>query len=120
MDKVTLFEGSESGAAAVKYKGAEAPEAAQRCVAMMSGRSFGGSLIKAELYDGVSDYRAKAVREASAGGGGGTGESTEEQEEKLESFAQACVSLLTPIGRTRVSNPRLTHPSLPHASHAKP
>ena len=70
MDKVTLFEGSESGAAAVKYKGAEAPEAAQRCVAMMSGRSFGGSLIKAELYDGVSDYRAKAVREASAGGGG--------------------------------------------------
>lgn len=67
---MTLFEGSESGAAAVKYKGAEAPEAAQRCVAMMSGRSFGGSLIKAELYDGVSDYRAKAVREASAGGGG--------------------------------------------------
>ena len=116
---MTLFEGSESGAAAVKYKGAEAPEAAQRCVAMMSGRSFGGSLIKAELYDGVSDYRAKAVREASAGGGG-TGESPEEPGEKLESFAQACVSLLTPIGRTRVSNPRLTHPSLPHASHAKP
>uniref|UniRef100_A0A7S0LJC3 RRM domain-containing protein n=1 Tax=Coccolithus braarudii TaxID=221442 RepID=A0A7S0LJC3_9EUKA len=86
IDKVTVFEGSEYGAVAVRFK---QQDDAQRCVSMMAERSFGSSRLVVELYDGVSDYRAKAVREGSATASGGpTAESLEEQEEKLESFAQ--------------------------------
>lgn len=85
--QVSIFEGSERGAAAVKFKH---PDDAQRCVVMMRERSFGSEALRCELYDGVSDYRPRAVREAAAvAPGGRVGEETaEEQEAKLESFAQ--------------------------------
>lgn len=85
--QVSIFEGSERGAAAVKFKH---PDDAQRCVAMMRERSFGSEALQCELYDGASDYRPRAVREAAAVAPGGRvgEESLEEQEAQLESFAQ--------------------------------
>jgi len=86
IEKVTIFEGSEQGAAAVRFKSGDD---AQRCVAMMREKSFGGSQVKCELYDGVTDYRAKALREAAAASSGGkSGADVEAQEAQLESFAQ--------------------------------
>jgi len=90
VEKVTIFEGSEFGAAAVRFKG---KEDAQRCVAMMNARSFGSGRLECELYDGVSDFRARALREAGKAAPGASSasaaeESVEEQEAKLESFAQ--------------------------------
>ena len=47
--------------------------------------------MSAELYDGVSDYRAQPAAAAGEGapavGGGAAARSVEEQEEKLDSFA---------------------------------
>jgi len=86
VDKVTVFEGSEHGAAAVRFK---RQEDAQRCVSMMCERTFGSGKLACELYDGVTDYRAKAQQQGGAPADGGDGvETIEEQEEKLESFAQ--------------------------------
>ena len=105
VEKVTVFEGSERGAVAVRFK---AVDDAERCVGMMSDRQFGQGTVKCEVYDGVTDYRALAVQQAAAGaGGGGNGggggaagvdlgaaaggaadgrESLEEQEKKLDEF----------------------------------
>ena len=86
LDKVIVFEGSEVGAVAVKFKQVDE---AQRCVAMMNERRFGGSEVVCEPYDGVSDYRAREVRDgAPAAAAGCVTESAQEQEENLESFAQ--------------------------------
>lgn len=81
LDKVHIFEGSEKGAAAVKFK---SPEDAQRCVAMMNERRFGGAQISCVFYDGVTDYRAKRLQEAAAHP---AAESVEEQEKNLTEYA---------------------------------
>ena len=65
----------------VKFK---SPEDAQRCVAMMNERKFGGTQISCAFYDGVTDYRAREVREAAAHP---TTESVEEQEKNLNDYA---------------------------------
>ena len=89
---MTVFEGSEKGAAAVRFKEADD---AERCVAMMDERQFGDAMLHCELYDGVTDYRAAAKQQAdaAANGGGPTGgvgsaegESMEDQEKKLDEF----------------------------------
>ena len=79
-----IFEGSEKGAVAVKFK---SPEDAQRCVAMMNERQFGGEQIKCIFYDGVTDYRAKSAREGGGPGPAGGGESVDEQEQNLNDYA---------------------------------
>jgi len=89
IEKVTIFEGSERGVAAVRFKH---PDDAERCVAMLTERSFGSSQLKCELFDGVSDYRAKptVVAQGSSEATGqhsGTAESVDEQERNLEGFA---------------------------------
>ena len=66
VDKVTVFQGSERGAAAIKFKIADD---AERCAAMLDERTFGQAVIRCEVYDGVTDYRAASLREASAAGG---------------------------------------------------
>ena len=81
LDKVHVFEGSEKGAAAVKFK---SPEDAQRCVAMMNERRFGGTQISCVFYDGVTDYRPKRLQEAAAHP---ATESVEEQEKNLTEYA---------------------------------
>jgi HIV Tat-specific factor 1 len=65
----------------VKFK---SPEDAQRCVAMMNERKFGGTQISCVFYDGVTDYRAREVREAAAHP---TTESVDEQEKNLNDYA---------------------------------
>jgi len=85
VEKVTIFEGSEKGAAAVKFR---KPDDAERCVVMMRERSFGNEALTCELYDGVSDYRPKTPRKAAGLSDANGEESIEEQESKLESFAQ--------------------------------
>ena len=86
IEKVTIFEGSERGVAAVRFKQADD---AEKCVAMMNERQFGASQVTAELYDGVSDYRVKPklVEEQGGAAGAGAAESLEEQEKKLDDFA---------------------------------
>ena len=81
LDKVHIFEGSEKGAAAVKFK---SPEDAQRCVAMMNERRFGGTQISCVFYDGVTDYRPKRLQEAAAHP---ATDSVEEQEKNLSEYA---------------------------------
>ena len=92
VEKVTVFEGSEKGAAAVRFKEADD---AERCVAMMDERQFGDAMLHCELYDGVTDYRAAAKQQADAAANGGgpivgvgsaEGESMEDQEKKLDEF----------------------------------
>ena len=68
--QVTVFEGSEKGAVAVKFKGVDD---AERCVAMMHERRFGQSTVHCEIYDGVTDYRAAHLRQPVRSGGGGSG-----------------------------------------------
>ena len=86
VEKVTVFEGSERGVAAVRFKQADD---AEKCVAMMNERQFGASQVTAELFDGVSDYRVKPklADEAAGASAGGATESIEEQEKKLDDFA---------------------------------
>ena len=108
VEKVTVFEGSEKGAVAVRFKDADD---AERCAAMMDARSFGASTIRCQVYDGVTDYRALnrrggpaaqdsragAAGAAAGGGGGGEGggaiaggapaEDVAEQEKNLDAFA---------------------------------
>ena len=81
VDKVFVFEASERGAVIAKFK---APEDAQRCVAMMNERKFGGAQISCVFYDGVTDYRALSVREAAAAP---SSNSVEEQEKDLNDYA---------------------------------
>ena len=81
LDKVFVFEAIEKGAVMVKFK---SPEDAQRCVAMMNDRKFGGTQISCVFYDGVTDYRAREVREAAAHP---TTESVDEQEKNLNDYA---------------------------------
>ena len=81
LDKVFVFEASEQGAVIAKFK---SPEDAQCCVAMMNERKFGGAQISCIFYDGVTDYRALSVREASADP---SSQSTEEQEKNLNDYA---------------------------------
>ena len=94
VEKVTVFEGSERGAVAVRFKD---PDDAERCVTMMDERAFGQTAIRCEIYDGVTDYRAKAKQQASADGGSGgstidgsnggdDAASLEEQAKKLDEF----------------------------------
>ena len=103
VEKVTVFEGSERGAVAVRFKD---PDSAERCAAMMNERQFGAQKVACELYDGVTDYRSKAaIARAQGGGGGGADagdgaaaasaedgdleggrETLEQQEKKLEEF----------------------------------
>ena len=90
IEKVTLFEGSERGAAAVRFKTADD---AEKCVAMMNERQFGTSQLSCELYDGVSDYRVKpactVLGEGAAGTAMGDGaESVEDQMRNLDGFAE--------------------------------
>ena len=89
VDRVTIFVGSERGAAAVRFKSIDD---AERCVAMLHDRQFGQANVRCEIYDGVSDYRALAVQRAAAGASEGTAaagqESVEEQERKLDAFGQ--------------------------------
>ncbi|KAL1514640.1 hypothetical protein AB1Y20_003733 [Prymnesium parvum] len=81
MEKVTIFEGSERGVAAVRFKNADD---AEKYVAMMNERHFGTNQLSCELYDGVSDYRVKP-KIAEVGGSGN--ESVDEQQKNLEGFA---------------------------------
>eukprot|EP00322_Chrysochromulina_rotalis_P005526 CAMPEP_0115832772 /NCGR_PEP_ID=MMETSP0287-20121206/2831_1 /TAXON_ID=412157 /ORGANISM="Chrysochromulina rotalis, Strain UIO044" /LENGTH=481 /DNA_ID=CAMNT_0003286169 /DNA_START=39 /DNA_END=1484 /DNA_ORIENTATION=- len=97
VEKVTVFEGSEKGAAAVRFKQVDD---AERCVAMMNNRQFGQGTVRCELYDGVTDYRSLALQHAAAHGvRGGSGNGTapildsasgvddiEEQERNLDEF----------------------------------
>ena len=69
------------GACAVRFKSAIA---AQQCVLMMNERQFGNARLTAELYDGVSDYRASAAKAAAAS----AHKTLEEQEASLEAFAR--------------------------------
>ena len=92
VDRVTIFVGSERGAAAVRFKSIDD---AERCVAMLHDRQFGQANVRCEIYDGVSDYRALAVQRAAAGAAGASEgsaaagqESVEEQERKLDAFGQ--------------------------------
>lgn len=86
VEKVTIFEGSERGVAAVRFKNADD---AEKCVAMMHERQFGTNQLTCELFDGVSDYRVRPSLVGSSGPESGDAkESIEEQERKLEGFAE--------------------------------
>ena len=102
VERVTVFEASERGAVAVRFKIADD---AERCAAMMNERTFGQSTVYCEVYDGVTDYRALRIRnaprappqataaddlepESSGGGGFGAGRDADEGEEEknLDAF----------------------------------
>ena len=105
VEKLTLFEGSEAGAVMVKFRAADD---AERCVAMLGEANFGGAAVKCEFYDGVTDYRAKAVQDAAAGrapvsGGGG------------EQRAAAAAAAATRRGTRRSSSKRSPIGSRPTA-----
>ena len=76
LEKVNVFEGSEHGAVAVRFKSVDD---AERCVAMLDERQFGAGTVRCAIYDGVTDYRARHVRLGGGkGGGGGAAMATEE------------------------------------------
>ena len=79
--------------AAVRFKQADD---AEKCVSMMNERQFGANQLQCELYDGVSDYRARpklldlADSSGGAAGGGAAGggaAAAEEEERNLDGFA---------------------------------
>lgn len=72
VEKVTLFEGSERGAVAVRFKDADD---AERCAAMLDDRTFGQRTVRCAIYDGVTDYRALNRRGGSAEPRGSSGSS---------------------------------------------
>jgi len=92
VEKVTVFEGSEQGAVAVRFK---TPEEAERCAAMLDERTFGQSVVRCEVYDGVTDYRAPHKRQpppaagsAAANTAAATAQSddTDEQVRSIDAF----------------------------------
>eukprot|EP01125_Pyxidicula_operculata_P013792 TRINITY_DN4575_c0_g2_i1.p1 TRINITY_DN4575_c0_g2~~TRINITY_DN4575_c0_g2_i1.p1 ORF type:complete len:380 (-),score=153.02 TRINITY_DN4575_c0_g2_i1:469-1608(-) len=53
MESLKIFEGNPDGVVAVKY---DSTAGAQKCIETMDGRWFDGRKLKAEYYDGFSDY----------------------------------------------------------------
>lgn len=72
---VYLFEQSEDGRCAVKFKSSDS---AAKCVAIFDGRYFGGQRIKAEIYDGSFRLRETKNRTAEA----------QAEEERLNKFSE--------------------------------
>lgn len=60
VEKVTIFERNEQGAVAIKFS---TIEAALRCVELMNHRWYDGRELRAEFYDGSTDYRYKETEE---------------------------------------------------------
>lgn len=57
---IKIFERNSEGVVAVKY---EKAKGAQRCVERMDGRFFGGRTLRADFYDGFSNYEVKETDE---------------------------------------------------------
>jgi HIV Tat-specific factor 1 len=72
---VYLFEQSDDGRCAVKFKSGDS---AAKCVAIFDGRYFGGQRIKAEIYDGSFRLRETKNRDAEA----------QAEEERLIKFSE--------------------------------
>lgn len=53
VDSIKVFEGNEEGVIAIKFS---TGAAAEKCIALMNGRSFDHLKVVAEFYDGYSDY----------------------------------------------------------------
>ena len=51
--QVKVYPHHVDGVASVKFK---APDAAAKCVSLMSGRFFGGRQVAADLWDGIAKY----------------------------------------------------------------
>lgn len=61
VEKITVFEGSEEGAAVIKFVDGNA---ARKCVEIMHNRWYNKRRLVAEFYDGETDYRVKESEEA--------------------------------------------------------
>ncbi|KAJ2055617.1 hypothetical protein GGI17_006590 [Coemansia sp. S146] len=99
---VKVYDLSESGAVAVKFKD---EMSAQACVKAMNGRFFAGRQIEASIYDGHTRYKSSAKAGQASGGrragigshledGDGHGsdysdeEYEEEEEQRMEKYSQ--------------------------------
>lgn len=60
VESVAVFEFNPEGIAVIKFKDSYA---AEKCVKMMNGRFFSGHQIKAELYDGYSNFKVEETEE---------------------------------------------------------
>jgi len=69
VETVHVFERNPQGVVALKF---EDPLAAEKCIKVMSGRWFAKKQIRAEWYDGLTDYSVK--------------ESEEDEAKRLEDF----------------------------------
>ncbi len=74
VDKARVFEHNPEGVVTVKFR---EPSSADACRARMHGRWFGGRTVEASLYDGRTDFGARAQR----------AETEEEQAARLERYA---------------------------------
>merc|ERR1711991_368531 len=72
IEKLTVFEGSEAGAVAIKFKTATS---AARCISTMDGRFFSGKSISCSYFDGT-DYRPSKE------------ETETEKEKRIEEFGK--------------------------------
>ncbi|KAJ2014404.1 hypothetical protein GGI14_004866 [Coemansia sp. S680] len=99
---VKVYDLSESGAVAVKFKD---EVSAQACVKAMNGRFFAGRQIEASIYDGHTRYKSSAKAGQTSGGSraagiggqleGGDGHSSDEsdededeEEQRMEKYSQ--------------------------------
>lgn len=60
IEKLTVFEGSEVGAVAVKFKDSIS---ATKCIEVMDGRFFGGMKVECDYWDGVTNYKKMDTEE---------------------------------------------------------
>ena len=76
VDKVKVFTTNPNGVVSIRFK---EPEAAEKCVAAMKGRWFGGRQLGALMWDGFTNYAKE---------GTGQGETAAEQQARLERFGK--------------------------------
>lgn len=60
VEKITIFERNIEGVVAVKFA---STDACLQCIEVMNNRWYDGRKLKAQLYDGVTDYRYKETEE---------------------------------------------------------